>query len=118
MGGGCHDFPSKLFSITVPKNFVAEPFCVSENIWKGENLKVNRLGEVSQFSVGSYLSHSAENFRKEPFEVSEKLKYCKILCIMGCYHDFPSKVFNFHSTAKLRSGTLLCFREFLVRKQI
>ena len=50
---------------------------------------------MSHFSVGNYLSHNAENFRKEPFEVSEKLEYRKILCIMGWYHDFPSKVFSF-----------------------
>ena len=50
---------------------------------------------MSHFSVRNYLSHSAENFRKEPFEVSEKLEYRKILCIKGWYHDFPSKVFSF-----------------------
>ena len=26
-GGGNHDFPSKLFRLTVPKHFVEEPFC-------------------------------------------------------------------------------------------
>ena len=25
--GFCHDFPSKNFSLTVPKHFVEEPFC-------------------------------------------------------------------------------------------
>ena len=25
--GLCHDFPSKMFGFTVPKNFVEEPFC-------------------------------------------------------------------------------------------
>ena len=25
--GLCHDFPSKIFCLTVPKNFVGEPFC-------------------------------------------------------------------------------------------
>ena len=49
---------------------------------------------MSHFSVGNYLSYSAENFRKEPFEVSEKLEYRKILCIMGWYHDFPEKKFS------------------------
>ena len=35
MGGGggevsrCQDFPSKVFCLTVPKNFVGEPFSVS-----------------------------------------------------------------------------------------
>ena len=28
---GYHDFPLKKFCLTVPKNFVEEPFCVSEN---------------------------------------------------------------------------------------
>ena len=32
-GGGYHDFPSKLFCLTVPNHFVEEPFCVSENFW-------------------------------------------------------------------------------------
>ena len=27
--GLCHDFPSKVFCLTVPKNFVGEPFSVS-----------------------------------------------------------------------------------------
>ena len=27
--GGIHDFPSKFFCLTVPKNFVGEPFSVS-----------------------------------------------------------------------------------------
>ena len=50
---------------------------------------------MSHFSVGNYLSHSAENFREEPVKVSEKLEYRKLLCIMGWYHGFPSKVFSF-----------------------
>ena len=29
--GGYHVFPSKFFGFTVPKNFVEEPVCVSEN---------------------------------------------------------------------------------------
>ena len=28
---GYHDFLSKLFCLTVPKNFVGEPFCASQN---------------------------------------------------------------------------------------
>ena len=28
--GGIHDYPSKTFCLTVPKNFVEEPICVSE----------------------------------------------------------------------------------------
>ena len=31
-GGGYHDFPSKLFCLTVPNHLVEEPFCVSESL--------------------------------------------------------------------------------------
>ena len=40
-GGGYHDFPSKLFCLTLPIHFVEEPLCVSESfgyrkiLWKG-----------------------------------------------------------------------------------
>ena len=30
---GYHDLPLKNFCLTVPKNFVGEPFCVSQNFW-------------------------------------------------------------------------------------
>ena len=37
----------------------------------------------SRFSVENSWSHNAENFRGHPFNVSEKLGYRKILCIIG-----------------------------------
>ena len=61
-GGGKHqDFASKVFCLTVPKNFVEEPFSISliagtENVWIRE-------GGVSRFFVENFLSHSAEKFR-------------------------------------------------------
>ena len=30
---GYHDYPMKNFCVTVPKTFIEEPFCVSENFW-------------------------------------------------------------------------------------
>ena len=30
--GLCHDFPSKIFCLTVPKHFVGEPFCAVSEI--------------------------------------------------------------------------------------
>ena len=61
-----HDFPLKNFCLTVPKNFVEEPFCVSENFWYRKMLGMRDERE-SRFSVDYFLSHSAENFVKEPF---------------------------------------------------
>ena len=40
-------------------------------------------GGVSRFSVGIFLSHSAEKFCGEPFNVSENSWYRKILWIRG-----------------------------------
>ena len=33
VGRECHNFPSKICCLTVPKNFVGETFCLSENSW-------------------------------------------------------------------------------------
>ena len=38
---------------------------------------------VSRFSVENFWSHSFENIRGHPFDVSENLGYRKILCIIG-----------------------------------
>ena len=61
-GGRYHDFLSKLFCLTVPKNFVGEPFCISENFWYRKMLGIER-GRESRFSVKIVLSHSTETFR-------------------------------------------------------
>ena len=74
--GGYHDFLSKIFCLTVPKNFVGEPFCASKKFW-----------------------------------------YRKVLCIGGGHHGLVENFLS-HRTEKLRKGSLLCFRNFLVRKKI
>ena len=48
---GYHDFPSKIFCLTVPKNFEGEPFLVSENFWYRNKLFMHKRGAVSRFSV-------------------------------------------------------------------
>ena len=40
-----------------------------------------------------FLSHSAEKFRGEPFNVSEKLWFRKNLCIKRAYHYSPLNIF-------------------------
>ena len=102
--GLCHDFLSKLFCFTAPKNSVGEPFIVS--LISGiENFMLQRV--MSRFSVENFLSHSAENFRRgilwcvtiagiEKFYASEG--YVTIFC----------RIFLSHSAGKFRRGTLLC----------
>ena len=52
-GGGrgreYHDFQSNFF-VSVPKNFVGEPFLISEKNWY-RNFSCRREGPVSRFSV-------------------------------------------------------------------
>ena len=75
MRRGYHDFLSKIFCFTVPKNFV-----------------------------------------EEPFRVSKKFCYRKFSCVGGGQQGFV-KIFLSHRTEKLRKGSLLCFRIFLVWKK-
>ena len=53
---GYHDFLSKLFCLKAPKQFVEEPFCVSENLCYRKMLEI-REG-VFRFSVEIVSSHS------------------------------------------------------------
>ena len=66
-GGGreCHNFPLKICCLTVPENFVGEPFCVSENFWYRKILWIRRgeRGSVPIFHK-NFLSHSTGKLRK------------------------------------------------------
>ena len=61
--GGCQDFTSKNYCLTVPKLFVWDSFTVAllsgtENVWR-------RGGGLSRFYVETILSDSAEKIRME-----------------------------------------------------
>ena len=52
----CHDFPSKIFCLTVLKHFVGEPFCaVFQKVSGGEKVCGKEVG-------GGLLNLSVENF--------------------------------------------------------
>ena len=102
-GGGYHAFPPKIqiFQIccfTVPKNFVGEHFCVSENfVWKNFMDKRGEGGSI----------------------VSENFWYGKILWIRGGREGvsrFSVETFLPYSTGEFRRRFLLCFRKFLAWK--
>ena len=54
-GGGYHDFPSKLFCLTVLKNFVEEPFLVSENFWYRKKLGMREGAGITIFSQNCFV---------------------------------------------------------------
>ena len=47
-GGRYHDFPLKMFCLAVPKNFVREPFLVSEKNLVSK-LFINKRGGITIF---------------------------------------------------------------------
>ena len=94
---------------------MGEPFCVSENFWYRKTLSI-RGGGVSRFSVGNFLSHSAEKHRGGTLLCFRKFGASKKkLRIIGGYYDFASKIFSFTVPKKFVGGPL-CFRNVLVSK--
>ena len=89
---GYHDFLLKNFRLTVPKNFVEEPVCVSENFGY-RKIYGKGGGGVSRFSLKNFLSHSAEKFRRGTLQCVTNFGYRKILCFRELCHDFVSKFF-------------------------
>ena len=64
-GGVYHDFPLKLFCLTVPKNFVGEPFGVSENFWYRKILCFRGL--CHDFPSKIFCLKVPKNFVEQPF---------------------------------------------------
>ena len=67
---GYHDFPLENFCLTVPKNFVEEPFCVSENFWYRKMLGIREGAGITIFCQNSFVS-LPKNFVEQPFCVSQ-----------------------------------------------
>ena len=64
-GGGYHNFPSKLFCLTVLNHFVKEAFCVSQISGYRKNLSLR--GEYHDFLSKFFLSRSTEKLRRGTF---------------------------------------------------
>ena len=53
---GYPDFPLKKFCLPVPKNFVEEPFCVSENFWYRKRLGIREGAGITIFCQNCFVS--------------------------------------------------------------
>ena len=62
-GGKCHDFPTKIFCLTVPKNFAGELFSAVLQKFPVAKKFMDNGGSIKIF-VENFLSHSAEKHRK------------------------------------------------------
>ena len=76
---GYHDFPLKIFRLTVPKKFVRESYCFE--ITSGFERFYGCKGRYHVFR-SKIFGLTAEKFRGRPFNVSEFLGYRKILYIL------------------------------------
>ena len=106
-------FCQSLF-LTVPKNFVGQPFCVSENFVYRKSLWIREEGCVSQF-LSKCVSDSTKKIVGQPFCVSEKIGYRKNLRIKGGLHYFPL-IFFCLTLPKTLAGEPFGFRKFGYRK--
>ena len=111
---GYHDFPSKFFCLTVPRNFIGEHFGVSEEFFyrKFSCIEGGRHGFVENF-----LSHSTEKIRWGTIRCFKKFRVWKNFMHRKGLSLFSLETSLSHSAEKLRKGTILCFRNILARKK-
>ena len=82
-----------------------------EKVWRSGR------GGVSRLSVRNFLSHSAENLRRESFTVALFSGTEKFWIEWGEYQDNPSNFLS-HSVEKFRRGILYCCINFRWRKSL
>ena len=107
LGGGDHDFLSKLFCLTVPKKLVGDPFFQKIS----GPIKLHK--KLYHDFVENWFSHSTEIFRSGTVQFWGIFFYRKFLWLGGGDHDFLSKLFCL-TVQKILVGGRLCFRNFLV----
>ena len=92
--------------------------CVSGNFRQQKNLFKRRDG-ISRFSVETFLSDSAENFRGGIFQCVINFGYRRLLCFRRLCHDFLSEIFRLTVPKKQKGKpSMLCFRKFPLAKKI
>ena len=110
--GGYHEFPGKMFCLTVPKKFVGEPFDVSENLGYRKILCI--IGGVTFFR------------RKFLVSQCQKTSWGTLLCFKdflvwkkmderGGYHDFRAKCFCLTVPKKFVGEPFCVSKEFWYR---
>ena len=105
------------FCLAVPKNFVRDPFCVSE-IFEYRKYLWTR-GGTSRFFVQIVLSHSTETFCRKTFRCSRKILVSKNVSYKrGGGSRFSVQIVLSQTTDSFRRVTPPCFRKFSVHREI
>ena len=118
---GYHNFPLKNFHLTVPKNFVREPFSVS--LISGiKNYFCIREGVTTFLGPKIFVTQYQKSSLRKCFTNINSTTDFYILCKRVGYHDFSLKMFcltipknfvgeHFGSPENFGCRKILCFRE-------
>ena len=108
-GGEYQEFPSKNFCLTVPKNFVREPFCdVFQKISGSRKAFVKDGGrEFQEFLSKVFCLTVPKKFVGEPFRMS-LIRVSKNFMLKRVMSRFFVKFLLSRSTKNLWKGTRLC----------
>ncbi len=119
LGGLCHDFLSNFFVSQYQKTLQGNPsvLCFGKFL-VAKKFMDKREGEVSGFSIESFLSHSAEKICRGTLQGVTDFGYRKVLCLGGLCHDFSSNFFvsQYRKTLQ-RNPSVLYFGKFLEAKK-
>ena len=114
--GEYQEFPSNIFYLTVPKNFVGEALSASQ-ISSNENVWI-RGGGVSRVSAERFCLTEPKQFIGEHFGVSDKFFYRKFSCIGRGDITVLSELFvSQDRTENFCTGTLLFSGKLQVSKK-
>ena len=104
---------SNFFCLRGPKNFVREPFCVSQNFWYKKTFMDRRGVGYHVFPSKDFVSHSTEKFPRGTL-VFQKGYGVEFFLIIGVPRF--CRFFLSHTAKNFRRGALLCFRMFRASK--
>ena len=117
---GCHPFPPEKFCLTILKNFWLNPFEFQKisGLEKNYEQQGNRGGGGggSNFCEGIFFVSQCRKIALGTLQCFRKLRLSKKFLLNGVVSRFSIEVFQSQSTAKLRRGTLLYFKNFLTGK--
>ena len=114
--GGCITNFCQCFCLTVPKKFVGQPFCVSENFVYRNILWIREEGCVSRFLSNS-VSDSTKKNRRATLLCFRKNRVSKNLRIIRGLHYFLLIIFCL-TLPKILVGEPFCFRKKRVSKNL
>ena len=106
--GECHYFPSKVFCLTVPKNFEGQAFRVSLNL--GFYKILCFTGVCHNISVGNFLNQNTETFLRRALLCS----FRKNLIAKKFLDKREGEVSRFSFESVLSHGAEKCRSEYLV----